>query len=209
MYGVTSGDYAGQSLCYECTAQLVASNVAEVAAHKKRTQFELILMGVGAVIGFIVMIGSGFGAGLMGALFGAGAGMILKAIKLLFNDAHGLALIYFIGAPVVAIINLIKRLNQLKQTSEIIESDSRVLAELHDYFAYTQAMEKADDTKGFDALTAEGGELFDNRYAVRVKNAGENAAQADLRRGIVQIAANGEIIRGFDPVKKPKKGKAA
>jgi len=213
MYGVTSGDYAGQALCYDCTSQLVAANVADVESHRKRVTRELVITGIGATAGAII----GFpllsepGAGLwFFVLIGLGAaiGMLGKAIRALFDGAYGMMFIYLLGAPIIAIRNLFRRLNQIKQAKEIIASDSQVLAEMRDYFAYTQAMERADDAKGFDALTAEGGELFGNSYARSVKAKGEQAAQAELRKGVVQISANGEIIRGFDPERKPKRGAA-
>jgi len=38
VYGVSSGEYAGQALCYDCTSQLVESNVAEVNKLKQKTK---------------------------------------------------------------------------------------------------------------------------------------------------------------------------
>ena len=203
MYGVSVSDYAGLSLCFECSTQMVAINVEEVTAHKRKTQREIVLMGVGSVIGAVV----GFpllsepGTGIwFFVLIGLGAGisMLGNAIKAFFDGAYGMMFVYLLGAPIIAIRNLVRRLNQLRQANEIIESDSLVLAEMNDYFAYTQAIEKVYEARDFKALTAKGGKLFNNSYVQKLKTKGEKAAQAELRRGVVQIAANGEIIRNFN-----------
>jgi len=66
-----------------------------------------------------------------------------------------------------------------------------------------------ESRKGMDLaqLANQGGELFDNSYAQTVLAKGEKAAQTELRNGVVQISANGEIIRSFD--KRIEKGRAA
>jgi len=218
MYGVSDGEYAGKCLCYDCTAGLVQANIDAVAEFKEDTKKSLIKTGIGAAIGGL--IGAAMG-GIVGFIVGVGLGgsanLALRAlgqfVKGAFNaasgDASGLfrALGTCIGAPFATIKKIASISWQMKKAQDILASDSAALEAMRDYFAYTLAMEQSEDTKSFDTLTAEGGELFGNSYANRVKANGEKAAQAELRKSVVQIAANGEIIRSFDPLKKP--GKAA
>jgi len=170
-------------------------------------------------------IGAGFGAliglsnGPIGAIIGFGLGgsidvmgraiwlFIKGSMQAASGNASGLvaALILACKAPYITAKKIASISWQMKKAQEILASDSEALAAMRDYYAYTLAMEKADDTKDFDTLTAEGGELFGNSYARNVKANGEKAAQAELRKSVVQIAANGEIIRSFDPLEKGQK----
>jgi len=43
VYGVTSGEYAGKALCYDCTSQLVAENVDNVGVFRKKVKWEWTL----------------------------------------------------------------------------------------------------------------------------------------------------------------------
>lgn len=145
-------------------------------------------------------------------LWGGSIGSIFGFIGMIIGGVAG----YFVAiplmfvSPIVAIYQHFKKKKQVAQADEIIESDSRVLQEIRDYFAYTQEMEK-HPAMDLTSLADQGGTLFGNTYASAVMSKGESAAQEALRQGAVQIAANGEIIRGFDPpAKKPKKkGQAA
>ena len=56
MYGVTSGEYADEALCYDCTSGFVAQNVQEVDAFKKKVKGERIRMIVGASISVAIML---------------------------------------------------------------------------------------------------------------------------------------------------------
>ncbi|MCL2645912.1 MAG: hypothetical protein FWD61_02780 [Phycisphaerales bacterium] len=219
LYGVSSGEYAGQALCYDCTTQLVAMNVAEIGSFRKRVRGERTWMIVGMVIfGFFgLMIGAanskdgGAGGVLLGILFGAAIGGSLGTIiKSIYQDYQKDGEMNWIGAfitllfsPLITLFRFLKRMGQISQANRIIENDSRVLREMRDYFAYTQTME---NNKGVDltTLASQGSALFDNSYAQSVLKKGEKAAQAELRKGVVQIAANGEIVRSFDPVKNPR-----
>ena len=166
---------------------------------------------VGAVIGFPLLSEPGAGIWFF-VLIGLGAGisMLGNAIRAFFDGDYGMMFVYLLGAPIMAIRNLIRRLSQLKQAYEIIESDSKVLAEMNDYFAYTQAIEKVYEAKEFKTLTVKGGELYNKSYVQKLKTKSEKVAQAELRRGVVQIAANGEIIRSFDSLtNKTRSGKRA
>jgi hypothetical protein len=53
-----------------------------------------------------------------------------------------------------------------------------------------------DPPKGEPGISVkEGSELFDNSYAKAVLSGGEQAARAQLRNCVMEVAANGEIIR--------------
>jgi len=216
VYGVSSGEYAGQALCYDCTSQLVAENVSGVDKFKQQVKKELIFMVIGMVIGGILGVMTGqVSTFIILVLWGGSALMVLQGflamIKMGSNLASGsyggfiggiIGIGKLIVAPVVTVVKIFKRVHQIKQASEIIASDSRTLQEMRDYFAYTQAME---NNKGVDLakLAEQGSELFNNTYAQAVLNKGEKEAQAELRQSVVTISANGEIIRNFD--KKPEK----
>lgn len=212
MYGVSSGEYAGQSLCYDCTTQLVAANVKEVETLKSKTRTELIIIGAMMVIGVILGAQSGdaFLAVFLGLLFGSGLA-VFKAWGTFFWNGAGLgqgciALFHTFIGPFRTIARIITRLTQMKKANEIIASDSQAIQEMRDYFAYTQVMEKQAANVDLAKLAEQGGALFENTYARAVIEKGKDTAQADLRNSVVKIAANGEIIRGFNTMdKKPKK----
>lgn len=69
-YGVTSGDYAGQALCYDCCQQLVSENVADLTRNKNKIKVQFIFSIIGMVIGLIAGIALGVSAE-------AGGGVIL------------------------------------------------------------------------------------------------------------------------------------
>jgi hypothetical protein len=214
MYGVTSGEYAGQSLCYDCTTQLVASNVKEVETLKKKTTTELIIIGIMMTIGIIIgaqtQDNKAFNIIFLGLLFGSGMAVFKAWGSFIWNGAGlGQGIIAlghtFIG-PIKTIIRIVTRINQVKRSNDIIASDSQALQEMRDYFEYTQVMEKQEASIELSKLANEGGALFNNTYARSVLNNGEKAAQEGLRKSVIQISANGEIIRGYNSMdKKPKK----
>jgi len=207
VYGVTSGQYAGKALCYDCTSALIAENVADVDKFRARVKRERIFMIVGAILGAIVGIAGGIGGVIIGAGIGGSLWTIVKTFFSAINDENYIvAFGSIIVSPIITIYRLISRFKQEKQCEEIVASDSSVLQEMRDYFEYTQAMER-NVSSGIDLATLadQGGELYNNSYAQTVLQKGEKVAQAELRKGVVQIAANGEIIRSFDPVKKNKK----
>ena len=219
VYGVSAGRYAGKALCYRCTSELVAGNVADFEGLKRQVQWERGWIITGAILGAVLlpMISMDNGADAAGAfvafIFGAGIGGSLGTILMgvgamgEWSERGGdmrqagciigaVALILF--SPIMTVYRLFSRVGQLKQCDEIIESDSRVLQQMRDYFAYTQTMAQNVGTD-LATLAAQGSELYDNTYAKAVLANGEQAAQAELRRSVVQIAENGEIIRSFNP----------
>jgi len=184
MYGVTSGDYAGKALCYDCTTMLVAENIKEVEKIKKKTQI-MTLLSLFIVTPFKLLwdMVKGGSMAASGNLSGAFV-MVITMFK-------------FCVFPFVAIYRIVVLWKQSKQAKEIMASDARALQEMRDYFAYTQTME---NNEGVDlaSLAAQGGALFDNTYAKNVMEQGEQAAQAQLRRSVVTISENGEILRSFE-----------
>jgi len=185
-YGVAVGQYAGKVLCYDCTAGLVAANVAEIEKIRAQTA---------GILGILSIFGC-----FMKEVFLAirticrGTSMALSA-----NPAGGIVMMWGMCiqlplTPIKAIWRFIKRHRLIKQFDGIIASDSQALQQMRDYFAYTQTMEQH---KGVDlaTLAAQGSELYDNTYAKAVLSGGERSARAQLRRSVVQIAENGEIIR--------------
>lgn len=129
-YGVSSGEYAGQALCYDCCQQLVAENIEELEHNKKIIKSQFILSIVGMVIGFIVGIcygivyaintGAGVGVGivlgliygvfvaLLGGVFLTYIKLILRsyweAIKTIFSDGFVVALIQLLIATTVGAV---------------------------------------------------------------------------------------------------------
>jgi uncharacterized membrane protein (DUF485 family) len=194
---------AGKPLCIDCTEELVKENSAEIAWLRTQVKKERTWMIVGAsVVGFLLGsmmatdlgVGGFFGYLILGAFIGGSLGTIVNG----FTE-HGpwIGVPMIIVSPVMTIVRYVRRVNQIKQCDEILASDARIIQEMRDYFAYTQEME---NSAGVDLTTLanQGGSLFGNTYANAVISKGERAAQAELRQGAVQIAANGEIIRGFD-----------
>jgi hypothetical protein len=89
----------------------------------------------------------------------------------------------------------------MKQSEGIIASEAETLRMMSDYFDYTQAIEMQMENIDIAKLTAYGGALSDNAYARAVLDKGEIVAQKELRNSVIQIAANGEIIRSFEEKK--------
>lgn len=75
-YGVTSGEYEGQALCYDCCRELVAANVKDLTRNKRKIKFHFILsiigMSIGFILGFFVPVFAAIGEGAFsGELLGA------------------------------------------------------------------------------------------------------------------------------------------
>ena len=221
-YGVTSGEYAGKCLCFDCCQELVAQNVDELTRNKKKIRNQFILQLIGMVIGFIYGISMGIssgeaGAAFAGALIFAGIGgvflsalkafasLMWDAIKIAFSGEFGIITIFslIINSMIivvkciwVTITKTIYYIKYLRQTSGFIEEDSAALQQMRDYMEYTLVR---NQNKGVDleSLMSEGSELYNNAYAQEVARNGEQAADAHLRQMTTRIAENGEIIREF------------
>lgn len=224
-YGVSDGQYQGQALCYDCCKALVAQNVADLTANKKKIKFHFILSLIGISIGFILgmivgMDSGNFGSGLvMGLIFACIGGMFGSFVKYYFSclwdaikagfSVGGLAgligaMIGFAIAIFKGIIqciyytikNTIEYIVYLKKTTGFIESDTAALREMEDYMEYTMIR---NQNRGVDlnTLLNERSELADNNYARMVQQRGEAQAEAHLRNCVASINENGEIIRDF------------
>lgn len=99
-YGVSSGEYEGQALCYDCCQELVAENVRDLTKNKRKIKFHFILSIIGMSIGFLygfiaplvamISAGSFSGEGLLSAfltgIIAAGiGGCFLSFIKFYFS----------------------------------------------------------------------------------------------------------------------------
>ena len=207
MYGVSDGEYEGQSLCYDCTTQLVAANVTLVGLLRKKTKMELIIVAVGVIIGAIIggSMGAGIGPVILVGLIGGGGLHVIKAIGSFFSGAQALAsgnvagaikaffgLFTIVIAPFKTVITVVTRLRQIKQADEIIASDSQTLQEMRDYFAYTQAMENKTASIDLAKLANEGGELFNNKYARAVLDKGEQTAFLSMKGCKIDLGGIGK-----------------
>lgn len=213
-YGVSSGQYAGRYLCYDCTQQLVSENVAELTKNLNKIKGQFTLQIIGMVIGFIYgIVGGGFIAGLVCACIG---GVFLSAVKVFFSLAWDCIKIAFAGQfgwlTVISIIfNLIvitvkciwitvtqtiQYIVYIKKTSGFIESDSKFLEEIKEYMEYTMIRQK---NRGVDleTLMQEGSQLYNNSFAQMVREQGEEKAEVYMSQYVNRIAENGEIIRDF------------
>lgn len=222
-YGVTSGEYAGKALCYDCCQQLVADNVKELTKNKNKIKFQFIISIVGMVLGLILGISLGSSMDAEGAeliiwaIIGIGVGgVLLSAIKSFFSMLWEVIKIAISGnfgfLTVLSIIwNIIKLIFQciyytiantiyyikyIKQTSGFIESDSAALKEMADYMEYTM-IRNQNRGVDIDTLLNQKSELADNSYAQMVQEKGEEGAEAALRDCVATINENGEIIRSF------------
>jgi len=216
-YGAGIG--AGKALCFECTERMVQKHLFEINEFRSVVKGERTWMIIGAVIGSFLLAywGSNQPASnagtviifwILGAFIGASIGtIIISTIKAGFSSGKEegmgtgcvVAVISALGmlliSPIMSIYRFFKRNKQIKQANAIIASDERILQEIRAYFAYTQVLEK---NAGADIAKLVSGELSGNAYAQAVLNQGEKAAQEELRKGVNQIDANGEIIDSFN-----------
>lgn len=221
-YGVSSGDYAGQALCYDCCQQLVAANVDELKRNKGKIMFQFILSIIGMVIGFIFGMSAGIESGDVGSGFVTGlicagvGGVFLSALKAFFSLTWEVIKIAFAGQfGILTILSIIFQtivivfkciwitisntfyyIKYLKETSGFIDSDTNALQQMKDYMEYTMIR---NQNRGVDleTLLNQKSELADNSYARMVQEKGEEGAEAALRDCVATINENGEIIRSF------------
>lgn len=222
-YGVSSGDYAGQALCYDCCQQLVAANVDELKRNKGKIMFQFILSIIGMVIGFIFGMSAGIESGDVGSGFVTGlicagvGGVFLSALKAFFSLTWEVIKIAFAGQfGILTILSIIFQtivivfkciwitisntfyyIKYLRETSGFIDSDTAALQQMKDYMEYTMIR---NQNRGVDIATLlnQKSELADNSYARMVQEKGEEGAEAALRDCVATINENGEIIRSFN-----------
>lgn len=215
-YGVSSGEYAGKALCYDCCRQLVAANVEDLKNNKNKIMLQFIVSIIGMVFGMIVGISSG--GGVAGAVIGlAVGGVLLSALKVFFSLVWDVIKIAFSGQfgvlTVLSIIwnilvlivkclfrtisNTVYYISYLVKTSGFISSDEAALQQMADYMEYTMIR---NQNRGVDleTLLNQKSELADNSYARMVQEKGEQGAESALRDCVATINENGEIIRDFN-----------
>ena len=221
-YGVSDGEYAGKALCYDCTQQLVAENVAELTKNKAKIKTQFIVSLVGIILGFIVGLsegisgGAGAGSILTGIICAAIGGVFLSALKAFFSMVwevikiavsgnFGFLTILSIIFNIIVLIfkclfttisNTIYYINYLKKTSGFIESDQAALQQMKDYMEYTMIR---NQNRGVDieTLLKENSELADNSVAQMARTQTEEQIEASMRNCVATINENGEIIRSF------------
>lgn len=217
-YTVVSGEYANQSLCFDCCEELVSENVAELTRNKHKVLAQFILQIIGMVIGFVYGMSqnAGFGASLIFACIGGVFLSALKAfgaltwecIKIAFQGRFGWLTILSIIFNIIVIVfkciwitlsQTVQYTIYLIRTSGFIKSDTECLQQMRDYMEYTlvRSQNKGVD---LDSLMNEGSQLYNNSYAQAVRTNGEAAADAALRQATTQINERGEIIRNFPRV---------
>lgn len=215
-YGVSTGDYAGQALCYDCCQQLVAANVDDLKKNKNKIMFQFIISIIGMVFGLIM--GASSGGGFAGVVIGiAVGGVLLSALKVFFSlvwDVFKIAIsgqfglltilsiiwniiVLIVKCLITTISNTFYYINYLRKTSGFIESDTAALQQMADYMEYTMIR---NQNRGVDieTLLNQKSELADNSYAHMVQEKGEEGAEAALRGCVATINENGEIIRDFN-----------
>ena len=198
---VNVGPWANQPLCFECCEIMIKLNAQEVLEIGEWTEKarKRILIGsiIGGVIGGLFGIGGGFAGFLFGAWVGSGVlGMIIRnGLGYIFSGGWWPLIISALIGPFFCLKDIIADRKVLEQARAFAASEMETLQLMRDYFQYSIAMEKYGSNDSFESLTSQGGELFNNSYARSVKERGEQAAQAHMHNSVVQIAANGEIIR--------------
>lgn len=204
-YGVTSGKYANKCLCYDCCQQLVAENVELLKQQKTSITGTFVLTIVGMLVGWGLFAETGSAiAIIIGMLWMGSFWTWLKDSVLGWwrETDHSLGAFVgtCLGAALMAPINTAKKLyhciTYLQSTSAAIEGDTQALAQMRDYMEYTQILSQNRGTD-LSSMMREGGALHNNTYAQAVRDQGEAAADAALRRATTRIAENGEIIRDF------------
>lgn len=181
-YDSYGGAVAGKALCYHCTANLVKQHSSEIADIKAWATGEIGFFA--SVSNLAINLADGFGLDYYLVLL-----LVLVASIFIAPVAIPILVVYHMWRS--------KRFkSKIESADLLLENDERILQELRDYFEYTQVMEQ---NQGVDlaTLAAQESKLFNNTYVKTALSQGEQAAQAQLGKGAAQIAANGEIIRGF------------
>lgn len=215
-YGVSSGEYAGKALCYDCCQQIVAENVADLKKNKNKIMLQFIVSIIGMVFGMIVGISSG--GGVAGAVIGlAVGGVLLSALKLFFSlvwDVIKIAvsgqfgvltvlsiiwniLVLIVKCLITTVSNTVYYINYLVKTSGFINSDTQALQQMADYMEYTM-IRNQNRGVDIDTLLNQKSELADNSYAQMVQQRGEEGAEAAMRECVATFNEHGEIIRNFN-----------
>ena len=221
-YGVTSGQYAGKHLCFDCTQELVQENVSTLKTNYATIKSRYVICIIGCVVGALIGLafGSSGGAGgllvfgILCAAIGGSAGNFFRsffaAVPSFFVSTGNIVLslcigfakfvIYFFTYALKALVETIQKISYyasyMKRTQGFIESDSAALRQMQEYMEYTMIRQK---NRGVDleTLMQQGSQLYNNSFAQMVRDQGEDQAEAYMRQCVTRIAENGEIIRDF------------
>ena len=221
-YGVTNDEqYGGKALCYDCTKDLVAENVAVLTKNKRKIKMQFIVSLVGIVLGLIIGISigadGGFGSAVLTGIIGAAIGgvflsamkaffsMVWDVIKIAVSGNFGVLTVLSIIWNIIVLIfkclfttisNTIYYIVYLKRTSGFIESDQASLRQMEDYMEYTMVR---NQNKGVDieTLLQQNSQLANNSVAQMARTQTEEQIEASMRNCVASINENGEIIRSF------------
>ncbi len=221
-YGFTSGEHAGECLCYDCTKKLVAENMNELQENYATIKHQYTTCGIGCAIGGIIGVIWGFSGGIGGALlygllcaaiggsarnffsrfFSAVPSFFVSTGNMILSLCIGLAKFvgYFFIYAFQALFETGKKIayyvSYMKETSGFIESDAASLQRLDDYMEYTMVRNQ-NRSIDLDTLLNQKSELANNSYVQMIQQQGEEGAEATLRGCVASINENGEIIRSF------------
>ena len=221
-YQVTSGEYAGKALCYDCCQEIVAENVKELKKQRRTIIFNYIFTALGMALGGIIggsIVSSStthtFDPTLIVLLcvfiggcawtFALNVLRVAKYTLEAMSNGEWLGAVFglvlgFLKSIFLAVWGTIRKLfyytKYIIKTSGFIKSDSNCLQEMKDYMEYTMVRSR---NVGVDLATLmnEGSELYNNSYAQAVAANGEENAESRIRNCVTSINENGEIIRSF------------
>jgi len=210
---VSSGEYGGRQLCYDCTTQLVSNNVETLKRQRATIILSLSLTVAGLLVGLIIGLADGAGAwSLLYAAVGACFWMFIKdfGTTMLETLKSGLreglvgAIMSFVIGIIVAlaraafhtIVKLVTYTVHLIQTASFIASDTESLRRIHDYMEYTLTRAKYRGVD-LDTLMNQNSVLANNSFALAVQTQGEAQAEQNLRDIFRTINEHGEIITTF------------
>lgn len=204
-YTVITGEYANQCLCYDCCQALVSENVELLKKQKRKIITTFVVTLIGMLFGAILFSQTGAIGIIFGMLWiGSFWVWVKSSVSGWWNNPEGRSLAGFVGAclggaivaPVRTVTKIVQCIRYLIKTSKSIESDNAALVQMKDYMEYTTVMSRNQGVD-LDTLLGQGSALYNNSYALAVRDRGEEAADAMLRQCTTQIAENGEIIRSF------------
>lgn len=224
-YGFSSGQYAGHTLCYDCTQAIVQEDIAQLQANYRTIKLQYILTLIGVAIGAFIGLSAGISDGSLGIggtlivmlIFAAVGGCFYTFIRNYistlpnwFTSTGNLVLsicIFVLKACVYLFIEYIRAIfttssklyrfiTYMKRTEHIIENNQADLQRLKDYMEYTLVRSRNQGVD-LDSLMKEGSELYNNSFAQMVQEQGEEQAERTASGWITTIAENGEIIRSF------------
>lgn len=224
-YGFTTGEYAGKSLCYDCTVQIWKKDEAVLQKNYAAIRSRRILCLVGVVIGAIVGIIWGFGSfrdeptaiplviigiAAIGGSFptyirGVGSRLgscFVSTGNFVASICIGILLFFFWLVVYVFVAlketasKLISYSAYMRRTANYVRENNQAMQSLQDYMEYTIAR---DRNQGVDigTLLAEDSKLADNSFAKTVQQKGEDAAEKGIRQQVAYINQFGEVVRNF------------